>query len=156
MKIRKLEKTDEEQMLILMEEFWMKHDRGELLLGVIKEVNQLKNPKEQMKIELNQYYDWITYVAEEDNKLLGFASGRVYTEEEHVLDKIGYLEELFVTESARGMRLGRKLVDVVIEELVNQGCAVLRTSAYSNNTIALNLYRGLGFLDESIDLVRKV
>lgn len=156
MQIRKLEQKDKTQMLALMEEFWMKHHRGELLTGEIKEISELKNPLHQMEIELNQYFNWITFVAEENNELLGFVSARITTEEDLVLDKVGYIEELFVTKKARGQKLGQVLFEKVISELESNGCKVLRTSAFINNTPALSLYRKYGFIDEAIELVKKV
>jgi len=152
MNIRKLELKDKSQMLKLMNEFWMKNDRGELLNGNIKEINALKDPINQMRIELGQYFNWYSFVAEEGSQLLGFVSGRVYSESEHVLDKIGYIEELFVIKSARGKKLGKQLMRKIIDMLIEQGCVVIRTSAYSNNTVALNLYRSIGFIDEAVEL----
>jgi diamine N-acetyltransferase len=109
-----------------------------------------------MKIELDQYFDWVTFVAEENDQLLGFVSGRVYMEDDRILDKVGYIEELFVTEKARGRKLGLSLMEKILAVLADEGCTVYRTSAYSNNPAALSLYRKLGFLDEAIELARKV
>lgn len=154
--IRKLNQTDKNQLLILMDEFWMKNQRGELLTGELKEIAALKDPQSQMKIELEQYFDWDTYVADEEGKLLGFVAGRVIIEEDRILDKVGIIEELFVTENARGMKLGIQLMEKILEILAEKNCEVYRTSAYINNTVALSLYRRFGFIDEAIELSRKV
>lgn len=154
MLIRKLEQKDKSQMLTLMDEFWMKHHRGELVTGVIKEVAQLKDPPRQMEIELAQYFNWLSFVAEENGELLGFVVGKITIEEDLVLDKVGHLEELFVTEKARGQKLGQQLLERLLQEFEMQGCRVLRTNAYANNTAALSLYRKYGFIDESIELVK--
>ena len=154
--IRKLSVKDRKQMLELMDEFWMKHHSGELLSGEIKEIAALKNPKLQMSIELEQYYSWYTYVAEEEGKLLGFVTAKIIVEGDRVLDKIGTIEELFVTKNARGMKLGQQLMEKLLTLLAHEGCLVYRTSAYANNNVAISLYKKLGFLEESIELSRKV
>mgnify|MGYP001294729933 FL=1 len=156
MNIRKLIQSDKDQMLTLMEEFSMKHHRQQLLSGEIKEIAALKNPFEQMKIELGQYFNLHTYVAEQDGKLLGFVVGQITNEPDRILDKIGYIEELFVTENARGLKLGQSLMETILNVLKTEGCTVYRTSAYVNNTVAINLYRKFGFIDDSLELSRKV
>lgn len=156
MVIRELNKNDVTQMLELMDEFWIKNQREELLHGEMKEIAALKNPKEQMQIELKQYFNWSTYVAEEGEEILGFISARISIEPDLVLDKIGIIEEFFVTERARGKKIGKTLMEKILEVLAQKGCVVYRTSAYFNNTIALSFYRRFGFKDEAIELSRKV
>lgn len=155
MKFRKLEQKDKEQMLILMEEFWMKNQRDELLSGELKEIAELKNPAAQMKIELEEYFLWHTYILEDEENIVGFVVGKISNENDRVLDKIGNVEELFVTEKARGQKLGQQLMEKILTVFKDEGCKVIRTSAYANNTAALSLYRKFGFIDESIELSRK-
>lgn len=155
MEIRALAETDRSQMLMLMQEFWLKYNRGELLTPELKEIEELKDPVNLMQAELEKYFGWHTLVAEEGSQLLGFVAARVKTEEHKVLEKVGYIEELFVTTTARGQKLGSKLMEKIISVLQQQGCTVLGVDAYAMNTAALGLYRKFGFIDKAIVLTRK-
>jgi GNAT superfamily N-acetyltransferase len=156
MQIRQLQQEDKEQMLVLMEEFWIKYNRGELLTDELKELAEYKDYQSLMRSELEKYFTWESYVAEENGKLLGFVCARIEDKEYKVLDKLGYIEELFVTETVRGQKIGTQLLEKIISVLKEKGCNVLGIDAYAPNESALKLYRKLGFIDHNVVLMRKV
>jgi GNAT superfamily N-acetyltransferase len=55
------------------------------------------------------------------------------------------LEDLYVTESARGTGLGRALLEAVVEQARARGCRRIELDVNDNNAAALALYRSLGF-----------
>jgi ribosomal protein S18 acetylase RimI-like enzyme len=156
MNIRPLEKSDKEQMLKLMKEFWIDEKRGRVQTDGLTKFEELKNPLDTMKTEFEQYLNWIGFIAEENNEIIGFAIGRIKEKDHKVIDKEGYLEEFFVTEQMRGKGIGKKLFDKIVEEFKREGCKSIGTDAYATNTKALKYYRKLGFKQRIVKLVRDI
>jgi ribosomal protein S18 acetylase RimI-like enzyme len=59
-----------------------------------------------------------------------------------------WLEDLFVTETARGTRHGRELVEAAFESARTRGCRRIELDVNEQNTAALRLYESLGFTTE--------
>lgn len=156
MKIRPLEKSDKEQMLKLMKEFWIDYNRGRVISDGLKKFEELKNPLDTMKTEFEEYLNWIGFVAEENDEILGFIIGRIKDKDHKVIDKEGYVEEFFVTEQMRSKGIGRKLFDRMVEEFKSKGCKSIGTDAYATNTKALDYYKKLGFNDRIVQLIRDI
>ncbi len=55
------------------------------------------------------------------------------------------LEDLFVSEDARGSGLGRELVAAALERARERGCSRILLDTAESNDAALRLYRSLGF-----------
>jgi protein-tyrosine phosphatase len=60
------------------------------------------------------------------------------------------IEELVVHEAVRGQGVGSALLREVMTRLEDAGCAEVSVAAAKDNVRALNLYRSLGFVGESI------
>jgi GNAT superfamily N-acetyltransferase len=58
-----------------------------------------------------------------------------------------WLEDLFVSEAARGTGLGRALLEAAVERARARGCQRIELDVDEANTPALTLYRSLGFAD---------
>lgn len=156
LKIRALEIADKEQMLGLMHEFWMKYNREGILTEELKKFEELKDAQDTMLKELNKYFKWLSFVAEEEDKLVGFIVGDTDPKEHKVLGKQGYIEEFFVTESRRGEGIGSKLFETLLTEFKKQDCKQLGIDAYVVNKDSINYYKKLGFIERSIVLVREI
>ncbi len=59
-----------------------------------------------------------------------------------------WLEDLFVTESARGARHGRELVEAAFGSARARGCRRIELDVNEQNTAALRFYESLGFTTE--------
>lgn len=152
--IRLLQKSDDEQMLKLMHEFWMDYRRGRMIPDRLDRFEELIHPEETMVTELKQYHKWLSFVAEEDQKVVGFIVGKINDKSHKVLNKQGYIEEFFVTEGKRGKGIGTMLFNKIVEEFKKHNCNHLGTDGYVTNTKALEYYRKLGFQDRIIGMVR--
>jgi putative acetyltransferase len=62
-------------------------------------------------------------------------------------DRIAEMKRLFVQPQARGFRLGRLLVDAVIEHACQAGYDAIRLDSLPHMQRAVALYRALGFRD---------
>jgi ribosomal protein S18 acetylase RimI-like enzyme len=59
-----------------------------------------------------------------------------------------WLEDLFVTEAARGASHGRDLVEAAFESARARGCRRIELDVNEQNTAALRFYESLGFTTE--------
>jgi ribosomal protein S18 acetylase RimI-like enzyme len=59
-----------------------------------------------------------------------------------------WLEDLFVTEQARGGGCGRELVEAAFESARARGCRRIELDVNEQNTAALRFYESLGFTTE--------
>ena len=60
-----------------------------------------------------------------------------------------WLEDLFVTDAARGTGLGRRLTEFAFERAADRGCARIQLDVYEHNDAARKLYESLGFASPS-------
>lgn len=82
-------------------------------------------------------------LAEDDGQALGFAL--FFTTYSTWRGRIGlYLEDLYVTERARGRGIGKALLAALSAEVVRRGGARLEWSVLDWNESAAGFYRGLG------------
>jgi putative acetyltransferase len=79
------------------------------------------------------------FVARRDGTALGCAALRIDPE------RYGELKRMYVTPEARGMSLGRRLLECVETEARREGLECLRLETGMHQTEALGLYRSAGY-----------
>jgi ribosomal protein S18 acetylase RimI-like enzyme len=85
-------------------------------------------------------------VAEVAGRVVGFAFVRVEPAEFlSLLSASGWIHDLFVEESARGMGVGRRLLDAAVEELCRLRASAVMLSVAPQNEPARRLFLGRGF-----------
>jgi ribosomal protein S18 acetylase RimI-like enzyme len=87
-------------------------------------------------------------VAVRNGEILGLAW---YTIEIDPLfsEKIGFLFSIVVKPSARKQGIGKRLIKTFMDRVKKSGARFARLSALHQNSVAMNLYRQAGFVDES-------
>ena len=83
-----------------------------------------------------EYRGW---VARRDERPVGWVVGRVFD------DGRGWVEQLAVARSARGLGLGRALLLHSLAELRSRGATSLALGVQAENESAIGLYRDVGF-----------
>jgi ribosomal protein S18 acetylase RimI-like enzyme len=86
--------------------------------------------------------DYSGWVARRDGRAVGWVLGRVFD------DGRGWVEQLAVARSARGLGIGRALMLHSLAELLSRGATSLATGVQAENEKALGLYRDIGFAVE--------
>jgi len=83
--------------------------------------------------------DYRGWVARRDGRPVGWVVGRLFS------DGRGWVEQLAVARSARGLGLGRALLLHSLAELCSRGATSLATGVQAENERAIGLYRDVGF-----------
>ncbi len=138
MKIRELQIEDAENFLMLInttdaETPFLLYEAGERKTTVEQERKIIQKGKER---------GTITYVVEHEKKLVGFIWGGTFTENrrKHCMHiAIAVLQEY------TGKGLGTKLLKKLVEKGKQKGIKRFDLDVSVNNTIAINLYKKVGF-----------
>ncbi|MSU73876.1 GNAT family N-acetyltransferase [Candidatus Kaiserbacteria bacterium] len=86
--------------------------------------------------------DIIFVVAKDEAKVIGMAAGYLIVK---FGKKIGYIEEVVVSEAYRGQGIGRKLLELIIEEARKARTKQLYLTSRDGRAAANSLYQKLGF-----------
>jgi putative acetyltransferase len=81
------------------------------------------------------------FVARRRGEALGCGALQVHA------DGSGEVKRMFVRPGARGLRLGRRLLEHIEEQARRDGCRVLRLETGIHQPEALGLYRAVGFVE---------
>ena len=123
MHVRKANKTDKIQIQALDEELNLY--RRNNFSPSTKEFHERVNPYEPVMD--NDFTDSVIFVAiDEDDTIVGFVRGSVTERSNHKLSKLGYIDELFVKEEARGKGAAKELFSALESEFKSHGCDLTR------------------------------
>ena len=92
-------------------------------------------------------YKSIIFIAEEDDKPVGFALTHVFREIVRYRAEIAKLEYLFIKEEVRGKGVGSMLVSETKKILKKKKIPRLKVVAMTNNSNAISFYKKHGFSD---------
>jgi ribosomal protein S18 acetylase RimI-like enzyme len=100
------------------------------------------------------------YVSLDEGRIVGFIAGIVYEWSTEVLLeciplKSGRILELFVDSEHRRQGIGKMLMRKIEEYFRISGCDVYRVEVFEPNTEAYQFYRGLGYQDRIVDMMKK-
>lgn len=86
------------------------------------------------------------YVAEENSQILGYAFCIYQKSQSHSLNKIKtlYIDDLCVSETARGQKIGTKLYQFVLDIARKAGCYNITLNVWACNEAAMKFYEKCG------------
>lgn len=142
--IRKPAREDEEQLLELFKGLTTfnfesnKDNRGS------SETLEERIAKREVKVKELLEEHWETgkpfiFVATIDNVVVGYTTTYIFD------DVNGYLDEMYVSDKARSLGIGKKLLENVSQELKDKGVQKLKLNVYLWNEGAIKLYENQGF-----------
>lgn len=126
-----------------------KKDCGRLL-ELIQELAVYEKAPDEVTVTLDHFEEsgfgvnpvWWAFVAEEDGAILGFAL--YYVRYSTWKGQRMYLEDIIVTEEARGKGIGKLLFDALIEEAKQKQFKGITWQVLEWNEPAINFYKKLG------------
>lgn len=153
--IRRIQASDREQLIKLIEGLW-KVDIRQRKLKKLTPFAQYKDIDEEIAREAEEYLKdaYCTLVAEDNGQLVGYIAGTVKTREDKVLDKAGYISNWYVNDEYRNKGVGKKLWDGLLGYFKEQQCTHLLLDIWAENTTAHATYKRMGFIEEQINLVK--
>ena len=87
----------------------------------------------------------IAFVADENDKLVGFIAGEVKEKKNRVYDRAGHIEKWFVKEEYQNHGVGKELFARLVDEFERLRCTHLELDTHWENQKAIQIYESLGF-----------
>lgn len=153
MNIRKAHITDKDRIQTLMDEL-NEYRKGIFSLGN-KKFHERLNP--YPSLEDKDFDESIIIVAADDSeKIVGFIQGTIGNRENHTLGKLGYIDELYVREEARGQGVAKNLFSELESEFKKQGCDHMTTHTDFENELSQQFYLQAGMQKATVELWKEL
>jgi glucosamine-phosphate N-acetyltransferase len=111
------------------------------LLENLTEVNKENITLEDFKKRINETLD-IVHIIRYDNKIVASGSLFIMKKFVHCLGNVGQIEDIIVDPNYRGLGLGKKIINYLVEKAKDANCyKVILNSKESN----VNFYKKIGF-----------
>lgn len=98
----------------------------------------------------------LVFVAEIDEKIVGYLAGSVLEEMSYTIETFAELDNMCIDTNYRGYGIGSKLIDEFKNYCKNLGIENIKVTAYAQNKQAINFYMKNGFQDYNTTLIFKI
>jgi len=115
-----------------------------------------KKTRKTNNISNKDFKSGIFLVAEDQDKIVGFAWGKIYKRKNHALSRLGYIYEAFVDAKFRGKGIGKLLLAGLVKEFKKRKCDHIITHTDWENKPAQKLYTSFGMNETTIELWKKI
>ena len=86
-------------------------------------------------------------IAKKGNDIVGYLYGHIINNGDTYLIKISKLDAMFVDESNRNYKIGKRLIEAFKKWSIDKGCQSIELIVFQSNISAYNLYKQFGFKD---------
>ena len=143
MQIRRIQKEDRKQIILLLEQVSRLHieRRADIFKTKTYEVF------DKYALEIISNKEKITFVAEQDNKILGIIILKIKEVKNHINlkdSKTLWVDELCVNKENRGEGIGKQLINKAKEIAKELKCIRLELNCWEMNKEAIAFYEKLG------------
>lgn len=152
MRIRKARIEDYNQIIELYKQLYDAEKGFDLNLSEIYEVSDKQKTIIEKRIKSRKE---IFLVAEKENKIIGLVDGYILDNNHHI-EKVGYLDHLCVHNNFRKLGIANKLINEFSNRMKKKNVLYLKLNAFEKNIPAISLYKKLGFEEYSIYYIKKI
>ena len=96
------------------------------------------------------------FLAEREGKALGYITGHIEVDHRRVLSRRGIVEDWFVQESARGARVGSRLLETLLGWFREGGCELVESGTWAFNQAAREAHKKAGFIEIEVKMRRRL
>jgi len=153
MSVRKANKTDKVQIQALMDELNLYRKK------IFSSDNQIFHDRinPYPLLEDKDFDESFIFVAMNDSdNIVGFIQGGINIRKNHKLSKLGYIDELYVQDEARGKGVAKNLFSELESELRKQGCDHMTTHTDFENGLSQQFYLQAGMHKATIELWKEL
>ncbi len=151
--IRKADKTEKAQIQALIDELNLY--RKKIFSSENQKFHERINP--YTPLEDKDFDESYIFVAVDDSeKIGGFIQGSIHQRKNHKLSKLGYINELYVKEEARGQGVAKNLFSELESEFRKQGCDHVTTHTDFENELSQQFYLQSGMHKATIELWKEL
>ena len=143
MKIRKIQKEDRKQIIPLLEQVSRLHIKRRADIFKTKKYQDI----DKYALELISNKEKITFVAEQENKILGIIVLKIKEVKNHINlkdSKTLWVDELCVNKENRGEGIGKQLINKAKEIAKELNCIRLELNCWEMNKEAIAFYEKQG------------
>jgi ribosomal protein S18 acetylase RimI-like enzyme len=151
--VKKANKTDKAQIQALVDELNLY--RKKIFSSENQKFHERINP--YPLLEDKDFDENYIFVAVDDSeKIVGFIQGSTDTRKNHKLSKLGYIDELYVREEARGQGVAKNLFSELESEFRKQGCDHVTAHTDFENELSLRFYLQAGMHKVTIEFWKEL
>jgi len=153
MELKKANKTDKAQIQALMDELNLY--RKKIFSSDNQEFHERITP--YPPLEDKDFDESYIFVAANDSgKIVGFIQGSVHQRKNHKRSKLGYIDELYVKEEARGQGVAKNLFSELESEFRKKVCDHMTTHTDFENDLSQKFYLQAGMHKTTIELWKEL
>jgi ribosomal protein S18 acetylase RimI-like enzyme len=155
-----LRKGSEEDLDAFFDLYWissLEHTHYSGALDTLKPKKQCKKYIISRQRELLKDQNQFFFVAEDQKKIIGMATGHVGERDEAVIyaiERIGFVDEICINPDYRNSGVGSKLLDILLKELYCQGIEFIGVGVAFKNP-AFHFYKKHDFNPEGMWLIQE-
>jgi ribosomal protein S18 acetylase RimI-like enzyme len=162
--IRDYEEKDYEQLVEMIDEFnsYIASIDTKKLVRDFKNRDEAKAYTDQSLKDAHES-DGFCYVAEENDRMVGFIQGIVDKNDKDMLTKLshvpfydGWIGEFYVKPELRGTGLGSELIDKAYAHFRSKNCRHCCLLVLCDNKNAIDIYKTMGFENRYLDLIKEL
>ncbi len=159
--IRKIQKSDYLEMTRLLREFMEDYNAKQVFKGIQSDYMKYKDIGAQISKGAKTYCQnkspkKTTLVFEENNKLLGYISGEIKTDNKKIMSSIGYIDDWFVSKKYRGQKIGKRLYNQMIKFFKEHAIKIIMLGVFNQNKATYKLYEKMGFKPLDTTLLKRL
>lgn len=148
-------------MAKLIREFMVDYNAKQVFKGIQSDYMEYKNVEDLVskgaKIYChNKSPKKTAFVFEKNNKLLGYISGEIKSDNRKIIPSVGHIDDWFVSKKYRGKKIGTQLYNQMIKFFKEHSIKIITLGVFNQNKNTYKLYEKMGFKPLDTTLLKRL